>query len=185
MKHIGVIIGSTRTVRVGKMITDWVLKSIHQQATSENIEFEVIDLKVWNLPLLDEPEMPAKGIYKFEKTREWSKEISSKDGFIFVTPQYNWGYPASLKNAIDYLFQEWNDKPGMIISYRYRGGGKAALQLSQVLEGLRMKVIKTMPAIQISKEMSFDKKEYKEFHDTYSDIINKAIIELKRTIMTC
>ena len=71
----------------------------------------------------------------------------------------------------------------MIISYGYRGGGKAALQLSQVLEGLRMKVIKTMPAIQISKEMSFDdEKEYKEFHDAYSDIINKAIIELKEQL---
>ncbi|KAI9359783.1 NADPH-dependent FMN reductase-domain-containing protein [Pilaira anomala] len=183
MRHIGVIIGSTRTVRVGKMITEWVLKSI--QTTSENIEFEVIDLKEWNLPLIvEEPEIPAKGIYKFEKTREWSKKIKSKDGFIFVTPQYNWGYPASLKNAIDYLFKEWNDKPGIIISYGYRGGSKAALQLSQVLEGLRMKVIKTMPAIQISKEMSFDEKEYKEFYDAYSDIINKSIIEFRRTMMT-
>ena len=75
------------------------------------------------------------------------------DGYFFVTPQYNWGYPASLKNALDHLFNEWTGKPAVIVSYGHRGGGKAAAQLRQVLEGLRMRPADAMPAITFSQEM--------------------------------
>lgn len=180
MKHIGVIIGSTRPNRVGPTITKWLLQSITPR---ENLNFEVIDLKEWNLPLLDEPDMPAKGIYANEKTKQWSKEIQSKDGFIFITPQYNYGYPASLKNAVDYLFKEWNDKPAVIASYAYSGGGAAAAsQFRQVSVGLKLKTVETMPAIYLSGAMFNEDgtlKDTVEGFEQYADTINKSISELE------
>jgi NAD(P)H-dependent FMN reductase len=181
---IGVIIGSTRPGRIGDKITQWMIQSI---TTQHNLNFELIDLAEWDLPLFNEPEIPAKGsIYGNEKTKLWSEKIKSKQGFIFVTPQYNWGYPAALKNAVDYLFHEWTTKPAIIASYAYRGGGKAADQFRQVLHGLHMKPVETMPAFKIEGGM-FDesgvvKKEYKEFGEQYGEIINKAILELEKEL---
>jgi NAD(P)H-dependent FMN reductase len=177
MSKVGIIIGSTRPTRIGPMITKCVLSSI---TVKHSLDFEVIDLAEWDLPLLNEPEMPAKGEYKYDKTKEWSKKINSKDGFIFVTPQYNWGYPAALKNAIDYLYKEWSQKPAIIVSYANRGGGKAANQLRQVLQGIHMNPTETMPAIQL-KELHDEEGNIKddpiEFSKKYSNDINKAILE--------
>ncbi|KAI8886892.1 flavoprotein [Backusella circina FSU 941] len=183
--NIGVIIASTRPNRVGGRITDWILSSI---TTEHALNFEVIDLAAWDLPLFNEPNIPAKGeqYYTNDKTKQWSKKIGSKDGFIFVTPQYNWGYPASLKNAVDYLFNEWTGKPAVIASYANRGGGKAAAQFRQVLEGFRMRPVETMPAINLAKDMYTDdgaiKQEFGEFGHLYSEIINKAIKELEQEL---
>ncbi|CAO3617228.1 unnamed protein product [Mucor hiemalis] len=138
--------GSTRPGRIGPVITKWVQSFI---TTSPSLDFEIVDLAEWDLPLYNEPGMPRKGEYVHEKTKLWSKKINAMDGFIFITPQYNFGYPAVLKNAIDYLFNEWTQKPTMVISYANRGGGKAAAQLRQVLEGIRMDITETMPAIEI------------------------------------
>ena len=86
-------------------------------------------------------------------TQAWSLEIQKYSGFVFVTPQYNWGYPAVLKNAIDYLFNEWKGKFATVVSYGGHGGGKAAAQLKQVLNGVRMNVADTMPGLSLGKEL--------------------------------
>ncbi|PYH78718.1 flavo protein [Aspergillus uvarum CBS 121591] len=140
MPTTGLIVCSTRSPRAGLQISTFIhetIKHAHPQAS-----ITVIDLAEWSLPLYNEPGIPsritsAEG-YMHEHTKAWSREISRYDSFIFVTPQYNWGYPASLKNAIDYLFNEWKGKPAMVVSYGGHGGGKAAAQLQQVLQGLRM-----------------------------------------------
>ena len=80
-------------------------------------------------------------------TRAWSEEISKYKGYVFVTPQYNWGHPGIPKNAIDYLFNEWKGKAAMVVSYGGHGGGKAAVQLKGVLEGCRMGVVERMPGL--------------------------------------
>lgn len=178
--NVGVILGSTRPTRVGPVITKWLLSSI---SVKHNMNFEIIDLAEWDLPLFNEPEHPATGIYMNDKTKEWSKKIDSKDAFIFVTPQYNCGYPAALKNAVDYLKKEWANKPAMIASYAYRtGGDNASAQFRQVLTTLRMRPVETMPAIPFSTDMFEDgkiKQEYDDFNSKFSDIINKAILELE------
>jgi NAD(P)H-dependent FMN reductase len=148
--RIYVIISSTRPTRIGRQIAEWVVRNI---PPSRTFDLELLDLKDWRLPILDEPSIPATGLYTHEHTRAWSRKIAAADGYIFVTPQYNWGYPASQKNALDHLFNEWNGKPAVIVSYGYHGGGKAAAQLRQVLEGLRMRPTKTMPAVTFSDEM--------------------------------
>lgn len=185
---IGVIVGSTRPSRIGHKLTSWLLSTI---TVKHSLNFEIIDLQEWNLPLFNEPEIPAKGeqYYSSEKTKQWSKKIASKDGFIFVTPQYNWGYPAALKNAIDYLYNEWTGKPAIIVSYANRGGGKAAAQFRQVLDGLKMRTVETMPAICLAKDMYTENgalkeiEEYGGFAVQYSDIINKAVKELELELL--
>jgi len=98
------------------------------------------------------PQVPTSASYAHHHTRAWSEEIAAHDAFIFATPQYNWGYPASIKNAIDYLYTEWKGKPAMVVSYGGRGGGKAAVQLGQVLQGVRMRVAPTMPGLAFGSE---------------------------------
>jgi NAD(P)H-dependent FMN reductase len=149
-KRVYIIVGSMRMNRIGRQIAEWVRDSIPASAAFET---EIVDLNDWHLPLSDEPGIPAIDVYVQEHTRAWSRKIAAADGYVFVTPQYNWGYPASLKNALDHLFKEWTHKPAVIVSYGHRGGGKAAAQLRQVLEGLKMRPAAAMPAITVLHEM--------------------------------
>lgn len=141
---IGVIIGSTRSARICPMVTQYVVDTINSQQWQKSFTLSVVDLKVWNLPMFDEPKVPAtikqSEDYEHDISRKCSKEVSTYDAFIFIAPQYNWGYPSCLKNAIDYLFNEWTGKPAMIVTYGSHGGEKCYSQLKQVLEGLNMKV---------------------------------------------
>jgi NAD(P)H-dependent FMN reductase len=149
--QIGVIICSSRQPRVCPQIADFVVDTIAAGKPSLKPSLHFVDLAEWKLPLFDEPIIPSQVKshlgYSHAHTQAWSLEIQKYQGFIFVLPQYNWGYPAVLKNAIDYLFHEWNGKSAMIVSYGGRGGGKAAAQLREVLGGVRMKVAETMPAL--------------------------------------
>lgn len=119
-----------------------------------HITFTILDLAAQNLPLYAEPVIPATlpsanptPHYKNDSTQSWSARVKSYDAFIFVTPQYNWSIPGSLKNALDSLFHEWRGKPAGIISYGGRGGGRAAGHLRDVLTGLGMRVVGTAPGL--------------------------------------
>jgi NAD(P)H-dependent FMN reductase len=146
---VGVIVCSQRVPRAGLQITEFVLKTIQQ--TNPSVTLSLIDLSIWDLPLFNEPGIPSQitspDQYTHAHTKRWSAEISSHSAFVFVTPQYNWGYPASIKNAIDYLFNEWKGKPAMIVSYGGHGGGKAAGQLKQVLQGIGMRPTERMAGL--------------------------------------
>jgi len=144
-----VIVGSTRARRICPQIAEWVARVGRETISGV---FEIVDLKKWRLPMDDEPDVPARGRYASRHTSAWSRKISEGDAFVFVTPQYNWGYPAPLKNALDHLHREWSGKPAMIASYGARGGGKCAAQLRQVLDGLDMKPVGTMPGFVLSRE---------------------------------
>jgi uncharacterized protein (TIGR02246 family) len=130
------ITASTRPVRVGDQITEVVARVLG----AHGAQTEVVDLRTLGLPFLDEPLMPAMGQYAHEHTRRWSQTVADADAVVIVTPQYNAGYPAALKNAVDFLFAEWRDKPGAIVSYGGHGGGQSYDQLHQVLSfiGMRM-----------------------------------------------
>ena len=99
--RVGIIIGSTRPNRIGEQIAGWVFSNI---AETEGLEFNLIDLAAWNLPMINVPGIPAHDKYIYEHTKKWSNEISSYQAFLFITPQYNWGYPASLKNSLDFFW---------------------------------------------------------------------------------
>jgi NAD(P)H-dependent FMN reductase len=145
-----VILGSTRAGRLCAKMAAWVVGIAR---ASTHLHYEVVDLLDWHLPADDEPGIPALGSYAQEHTRAWSRKVASAAGIVFVTPQYNWGYPAPLKNAIDHLYQEWTGKPLVIVTYGGHGGNKCAAQLRQVAEGLHMRTVKTMPAIELTEAM--------------------------------
>lgn len=153
---IGIIVCSQRSPRACPQISTFVLETLKDfQKTHPSprpYALSLIDLNDNPLPIFNEPDVPSQiksaSDYKFAHTRAWSELISSYMAFVFVTPQYNWGYPASIKNAIDYLFHEWRGKPALVVSYGGHGGGKAAVQLQQVLEAVNMKVVKDFVALQ-------------------------------------
>lgn len=129
--RIGVVPGTTRPGNKSHAISDWVL-SLAKQLAGPSVSYELVDLQDYNLPLLDEPGVPAKDEPTQQHTRVWQARVKALHGFVFVTAQYNWGIPAVLKNALDFLYKEWTGKPAAIISYGGHGGGKAAGQLTQV-----------------------------------------------------
>lgn len=143
-KTVLLIMGSTRAGRICPTITAWVA-GVGRACTG--FAFEVVDLADWHLPMDDEPAIPALEPYIQPHTRVWSDKIKRADAVIFVTPQFNWGYPAVLKNAIDHLYHEWRDKPAAIVSYGGHGGTKCAEQLRQVASAVKMRVVATAPAL--------------------------------------
>lgn len=147
---VGIVCGSTRKPRAGPQITSFVQDTIQTHldsspSTKATIGLELIDISTFDLPLFDEPGVPQAitdpSEYTHQHTRDWSARVSPLDAFVFVTPQYNWGVPAALKNAIDFLFNEWKGKPAMVVSYGGHGGGRAAEALRTVCLGLRMGVV--------------------------------------------
>ncbi len=111
MLRLAIIIGSTRPDRVGESVGRWVYDIARQR---EGCEFELIDLRDFNLPLLDEPIPPSQGKYSHEHTKRWAAKINPFDGYVFVTPEYNHSTSGALKNAIDFLYAEWNNRrPGL------------------------------------------------------------------------
>ena len=145
--RIAVVIGSTRPKRICPDIAEWIKQAAEEESP---LRYELIDLAVVNLPFLDEPLKAALRQYEHEHTHAWSRLVSGFDGFVFVFPQYNWGYPAPLKNALDFLYFEWHDKPATSVTYGTRGGNKGAQQLLGVLEGLHMRPLKDRLEIAIA-----------------------------------
>lgn len=135
MKKVGIIVGSVRPNRRSMQVANWLKVQLKK---STKVQFDIIDLKEVNLPMMDEPKITYLGLYVHEKTRKWSELVQSYDGFIFVFPQYNWGYPAVLKNAIDYLGKEWQGKPVSLVTFGGHGGSQAQIAMKLVVTGLKM-----------------------------------------------
>ncbi|KAL9111230.1 MAG: hypothetical protein Q9227_004308 [Pyrenula ochraceoflavens] len=150
---IGLVIGSTRVVRVSPQIAKWILDVLKangpQDATLQaRTTIDLIDLKDQNLPMFDEPYIPNRiklsDDFAHEHTRAWSRKIYNYDAFVFLSAQRNWGIPSELKNAIDFLFHEWKGKPAMIISFGGHGGEQAAGHLKTVIGAIGMRVVDPM-----------------------------------------
>ena len=175
---IQIIIGSVRPGRVGPQVAKWIAENLPEPADTE---YEVVDIASWNLPFLDEPGLPSQGNYKQDHTIEWSNKIKEADGFVFLTPEYNAGYAPALKNAIDYLYAEWTNKPVMVASYGVGGGTTASAQLYQVAERLKMRITETSPAISIAGSVREDNGQIKDadiFFGSYMPVIKAAGKEL-------
>lgn len=136
MTKIKVILASTRPERFGAQPARWIMELA---ASQSDATFELIDLAELQLPPLDEPKPAASGEYSHEHTQRWAKIVDDADGFVIVTPEYNHSYPASLKNAIDYVAAEWNYKPVAFVSYGAEAGGTRAVEhLRSLLAQLRV-----------------------------------------------
>lgn len=169
MKKIGLILGTNRPSRIGKHIADWVIQNFE----SNTLSIELIDLKDVNLPFLDEPDIPAKHQYTKQHTLNWSKKISSLDGVILLYPQYNWGYPAVLKNALDYLYDEWKDMPAASIVYGNHGGFQAQIALNLVLHGLHMDVMNTNIGLALDTLNFQSQSELEKYRPDISSLVSE------------
>jgi NAD(P)H-dependent FMN reductase len=131
-----VVIGSTRPGRVGPAVADWIVGRAREQG---DFEVEVTDLAVLDLPIFNEPNHPRLRTYVHQHTKDWSAIVDRSDALVFVIPEYNHAFNAATKNALDYLSQEWRNKPAGIVSYGGAAAGThAARMLAQVLGALQM-----------------------------------------------
>jgi NAD(P)H-dependent FMN reductase len=147
MTRIAIIIGSTRPGRKAEAVARWVHDIASQR---DDATFELVDLADYHLPHLDEPVPAAMGPnYRQPHTRAWSTTIASFDAYIFVTPEYNHSTSGVLKNAIDYLFTEWNDKAAGFVSYGLTGGTRAVEHLRLVMGELQIADVRTQVALSL------------------------------------
>lgn len=165
-RKVGIILGSNRPTRIGGDIAEWVKASMKH----DGLELDIIDLAKINLPFLDEPEIPAMGNYQQEHTKKWSKLIRQYDGIVLLFPQYNWGYPAVIKNALDYLYEEWQHKPVSIMVYGGHGGFQGLIAMKLVTQGLKMYNMAVNPGLAISKEMFDENHEFIDIDKSFAPI---------------
>jgi len=149
--RIGIIIGSTRPGRAGAKVATWVHRTAaaHAAARAADVEFELVDLVEYPLPHFDEPVGPAHRSSEQADVRRWAERIDGFDGYIFVTPEYNHSTSGVLKNAIDFLYPEWNDKAAGIVSYGGAGGARAAEHLRLILGELMIADVRQQVALSI------------------------------------
>lgn len=140
MVKIAVIVGSTRPGRVGKGVAHWVME--HASKRTDAV-YVLVDLLDHPLPFLDEPVPALFDRYANDHTKEWASTIAQFDGFIFVTPEYNYSTSAVLKNAIDYLYKEWNDKSAGFVSYGSSNGARAVEHLRSIMAAVNIADVHT------------------------------------------
>lgn len=149
MPRIAIILGSTRPNRNGEQVAKWVLDVA---SSRDDAEYELVDLRDYPLPHLDEPLPPSLGQYAAEHTKEWADKIASFDGFVIVTPEYNHSTSGVLKNAIDYLYAEWNNKAVGFVSYGAVGGARAVEHLRLVAGELQMADVRQQVTLSLITE---------------------------------
>ncbi|MFF3255045.1 NADPH-dependent FMN reductase [Actinacidiphila glaucinigra] len=151
MTRIAVILGSTRPGRIGEGVAQWVYENA---ALRDDAEYELVDVADYALPLLDEPVPPSMGRYSRPHTFAWAEKIASFDGYVFVTAEYNHSIPGALKNAIDYLFAEWNNKAAGFVAYGSAGGTRAVEHLRLVMAELRVATVRAQVALSLFRDFA-------------------------------
>ena len=146
MLRVGIIAGSTRPGRRAAAITKWVYDILKDR---QDAEFEIVDIEDYKLPLLDELVPPSRRQYSKAHTKAWSAKIDSLDAFIFVTPEYNHGTSAALKNAIDFLFHEWGNKSAGFVGYGGSGGIRAVESLRLVMGEIKVADVRAQVALSL------------------------------------
>ncbi len=156
MIKIAIIIGSTRPGRLGESVGRWVFENAQQR---QDAEFELVDIEDFNLPLLDEPVPPSMRQYTKPHTKKWSAKIDSFDAYVFVTPEYNHATSGALKNALDFLYREWNNKAAGFVGYGSMGGTRAVENLRLIAGELQMADVRN----QVALSFHSDFENYKVF----------------------
>jgi NAD(P)H-dependent FMN reductase len=165
----GIIVGSTRPGRKGRIIADWIHGIASQRADGD---YELIDIADFGLPLLDEPRPPAMGEYVHDHTKAWAARIGACDAFIFVTPEYNHSTSGALKNAIDFLFREWNDKAAGFVGYGGMHGSRAIEHLRQIMAEVKIAGVRAQ--VGLSLYTDFEKGSFRPA-DSHTAIVHSML----------
>lgn len=173
MPKIQIITGSTRPNRLNKQVADWAYEVASQRT---DVDIELVDIADYNLPLLDEPVPALYGQYANEHTKKWSAKIAEADGYIFIAPEYNHGPSGALKNAIDYLYHEWKNKPVGFVSYGAQGGVRAVEHLRNVMAQVQVATVQE----QVVFYLANDFEEYKTHNpgDAHAQTLNTQLDQL-------
>ncbi len=150
MTVISVIVGSTREGRFSEKPAKWILQHLKKR---DGVDARLLDLRDFPMPFFDQPVSPAtpgRGPYANEVVKRWTSAIAQSDAFIFVTPEYNYGPPAVLKNAIDWVYPEWNRKPAGFVSYGSAVGARGVQQLRQTLVEVQLAPVRSSVHIPVA-----------------------------------
>jgi NAD(P)H-dependent FMN reductase len=174
MLKLAIIIGSTRPGRVGEAVARWVYELAQKR---RDAEFELVDIKEFNLPLLDEPVPPSQGKYSKEHTKKWAAKIASFDGYVFVTPEYNHGISGALKNAIDFLYAEWNNKAAGFVGYGSAGGARAVEHLRLVMAEVQVATVRNQVMLSLRDDFeNYSVFKPRDFHvKTLGQVFDQVI----------
>lgn len=182
---IAIIVGSTRPGRKGTAVGRWV----HEHAEKRDdvpgkVEFDLLELESFDLPLLDEPTVPAAADREYEtpETRAWSEAIDGYDGFVFVTPEYNHGVPAALKNAVDVLGPEWANKAIAFVGYGADGGVRAVEHWRTVVVNLMMTDVRAQLSLVEFDDWKDDEFQPEERRQEELDTMLDQLIEMTESV---
>lgn len=164
MINVAIIIGSTRPGRVGEAVGKWAFEVAKRR---QDAKFELVDVADYNLPLLDEPIPPSMGKYSKDHTKRWAAKIAEFDAYVFVTAEYNHGIPGALKNAIDFLFAEWNNKAAGFVSYGSAGGVRAVEHLRLVMAEVKVATVRNQVMLSLRDDFeNYSTFKPRDFHAT-------------------
>jgi NAD(P)H-dependent FMN reductase len=172
--RVAIIVGSTRSTRKSEKVARWVLGEAEAR---DDFDAELVDLAEQGLPIFDEPKPPGAGDYQHEHTKRWAALIDSFDAYVFVTPEYNHGIPGVLKNALDFIYAEWNDKVAGCVAYGNTGGARSVEQLRLVLAELKVATVRSAVALSIftdfDKENNFtpDERHLKKLTAVFDEVV--------------
>ena len=174
MLRIGIIVGSTRPGRKAAAVAKWLHDLLKSR---KDAEFEIVDIEDYKLPLLDEPIPPRVHPYSKPHTKTWSEKIASLDAYIFVTPEYNHATSAALKNAIDFLFHEWNNKAAGFVGYGGAGGVRAVANLRLVMGEIKIADVRAQVALSMFTDFeNFTTFKPHEHHDKAVHLMADEVI---------
>lgn len=174
MIKVAVIVGSTRPGRVAEAVAKWVYELAQNRSDAQ---FELVDVKDFELPLLDEPIPPSQGKYSKEHTKRWAAKIASFDAFVFVTPEYNHAMSGALKNAIDFLYAEWNNKAAGFVGYGSAGGARAVEQLRLVMAEVQVATVRNQVMLSLRDDFeNYSVFKPRDFHQKSLDQVFDQVV---------
>ncbi len=182
MLKVGIILGSTRPNRVSPAVGQWVLERAQTRADAS---YEIVDIADYNLPLLDEGIPPSLGKYTKEHTKTWAAKIASLDAFVFIAPEYNHGIPGALKNAIDFIYAEWNDKVAGFVSYGSAGGTRSVEHLRGVMAELQVADVRQQVAFNLATDFeNYTTFKPAAFHDKNLETLLDQVVRWATALKT-
>ena len=174
MLKVAIILGSTRPGRNGEAVARWV----HEHAAKRgDADYQLVDIADFDLPLLDEAIPPSMGQYQKDHTRRWAETIAGFDAFVFVTPEYNHSTSGALKNAIDFIYGEWNNKAAGFVAYGSAGGTRAVEHLRGIMAELQIADVRSQVALSLFEDFeSFSKFKPRDVHENSLDSLFEQLV---------
>lgn len=174
MTKVAIVLGSTRPGRNGEAVARWV----HEQASKrDDADYELVDIAEFDLPLLDEAIPPSQDKYQKDHTKRWAEKIGGFDAFVFVTPEYNHSTSGALKNAIDFLYAEWNNKAAGFVAYGSAGGTRAVEHLRGIMGELQIADVRSQVALSLFEDFeNFSKFKPRDIHSNSLDSLFDQVV---------